>query len=693
MFAAFNTAHLHRRTLLKGGLASAALTSLGLGSSSIKAQAASGTVLVIGAGVAGLAAANKLKAAGFTVIVLEARFRTGGRVWTDRAGLGYACDMGAGWIHGPDGGNPVTSIAQQANAATFLTPDSSVQVFDASGADVTATQAGVWDPRYRDLLPQITEKANAATGDISVQEAINRIDPTHLTQPYMIYPLSAYGEFDAGGPIDLLSGRNWLSDSKFPGKDVLFPSGYDAVTNQLGVGLDVRFGQRVSAIDTSGSEVRVTTSGGTYTANHVVCTLPLGVLKSGSVTFTPALPSYVQSAIDRVKMGYVNKVFCDFENAFWPTDTQYFGAHTAEKGMLNYWLSYRKFSNINCLVGLAVGNAGLLLEALTDAEIMGRTTSQLRTMFGSATPAPRKINISRWTLDPLSGGSYSFAGVGSSPEDFGTLGSTISGKLYFAGEHTSTSYRGTVHGAYLEGMRAAEAILGSTGTSLTTFTPQSGWWWNAAESGRGFFIEIKNGTVFMAGYVYEVSGTPTWFVSAGSLSGSAYTGTMQTFTGGQTLTGSYKGATRGADLGNLSLQFLSATTATMTWPGGTTSLVRFPFGSGAAPQVESGWWWNPAESGRGFSLECQGSSLFIAGYMYTDTGKAIWYIASGALSASNVFVGQWAEFVGGQTIGGPYQAPTLANANVGSMQLAFSGPRSGVLTLPDGRTTSIERFL
>lgn len=683
---------IQRRTLLKAGLAGTALAAASWPGPS-RAQAVGRTAIVIGAGMAGLAAASRLKGAGFTVTVLEARQRIGGRIWTDRSVLGYACDMGAGWIHGPDGGNPITPLANQANAPRFLTPDESVQVFNAAGQDVTSTQAGTWDPRYRALIPQITQTATAAASDISVATAISQINPSFLTEPFMVYPLSAYGEFDSGGPIEDLSGRNWQSDSKYPGKDVLFPAGYDAVISQIGVGLDIRLGQQVTAVNASGSTVVVTTTSGSFTADFAVCTLPLGVLKKGNVSFTPALPASMQGAISRVKMGYVNKVFCDFGSAFWPTDVQYFGAHTAEKGMLNYWLSYRKFSSINCLVGLAVGNAGQTIEALTESEITDRVTAQLRTMFGSSTPAPRRINVSRWTLDPLAGGSYSFGNVGTSPEDFGAMGATVAGKLVFAGEHTSTQYRGTVHGAYLEGVRAADAILAGLALPTTDFTPQTGWWWNAAEPGRGFFIEIKNNNLFMAGYLYLADGKPTWFIAGGNMSGKTFNGTMQSYSGGQTLGGAYRPATQGPSLGSISLAFDTAISATLTWPGGTVALARYPFSSGAAVTVESGWWWNPAESGRGFSFEVQGNTLFMAGYVYSDAGQPSWYTATGPLAADGSFTGRWMEFAGGQSMGGSYRAPSIVNDNAGSVQMRFSSPRAGTLTLPNGSAIPIQRFL
>ena len=87
-----------RRRFLQAGAASAAALALGMQAKLSDAQTAGNSVIVIGAGIAGLAAAAKLKAAGLTVTVLEARGRVGGRIWTDRGVLGFPCDMGAGWI-------------------------------------------------------------------------------------------------------------------------------------------------------------------------------------------------------------------------------------------------------------------------------------------------------------------------------------------------------------------------------------------------------------------------------------------------------------------------------------------------------------------------------------------------------------------------------------------------------------------
>jgi hypothetical protein len=92
----------------------------------------------------------------------------------------------------------------------------------------------------------------------------------------------------------------------------------------------------------------------------------------------------------------------------------------------------------------------------------------------------------------------------------------------------------------------------------------TGWWWNASESGRGFFIEQRGSMIVMAGYIYDDAGNPTWFLAAGPVSNNVFTAEMQTYRNGQTLTGSYVGPTLGPSLGTITVQFTNAVTATVT---------------------------------------------------------------------------------------------------------------------------------
>ena len=228
--------------------------------------------------------------------------------------------------------------------------------------------------------------------------------------------------------------------------------------------------------------------------------------------------------------------------------------------------------------------------------------------------------------------------------------------------------------------------------------PQTGWWWNPAEGGRGFSIEAQGNNLFFAIFHYDASGRATWNVSPGpvSLGGSYFAGDFYGVTGGQTLGGPYKAPTA-TKAGTITLSFSDASHGTMTWPGGSIPIERQPFipGSLAAPplanQPESGWWWNPQESGRGFFIEWQQDRADIAGYMYDDQGNPIWYISVFATPDARTFTGSWWQFANGQVAGGAYKPATQVNANVAPVTITFTSSTTATMTLPNGRTTNLTR--
>src|SRR5271169_959800 len=175
--------------------------------------------------------------------------------------------------------------------------------------------------------------------------------------------------------------------------------------------------------------------------------------------------------------------------------------------------------------------------------------------------------------------------------------------------------------------------------------PASGYWWNPAEAGRGFVIEIQGSQIFMAGFLYAASGEATWVASFGPMtSPTQYSGPLVTYSGGETLTGSYQPATQNSTpVGTIAISFTDDTHGSVTWPGGTTPIQRFdivPGGSTAAQPAtnpEVGWWWNPNEGGRGFAVEVQNGTMYFAGYMYDTSGNSTWYLASGPMASSTSF--------------------------------------------------------
>jgi subtilisin family serine protease len=227
--------------------------------------------------------------------------------------------------------------------------------------------------------------------------------------------------------------------------------------------------------------------------------------------------------------------------------------------------------------------------------------------------------------------------------------------------------------------------------------PQSGVWWNPAENGRGYVIEIRDGKLNFGAYLYDATGRATWVSSgpAAMQSATRYTGTLDAYAAGQTLTGPYKPAVPRGTLGNVTLDFTGQTTATLTWPGGTVRLERFRFGSTAPATTfapEAGVWWNPQESGRGWSMEVQNGVLALTGFMYDAAGDPTWHLAVGPMSSATTFSGNFIQYANGQTLTGAYKPASVVNANAGSVSVRFIDTANAVLTLPDGRNITLEKF-
>ncbi|MCU6432729.1 hypothetical protein LPB67_02920 [Undibacterium sp. Jales W-56] len=238
-----------------------------------------------------------------------------------------------------------------------------------------------------------------------------------------------------------------------------------------------------------------------------------------------------------------------------------------------------------------------------------------------------------------------------------------------------------------------------TGNSYAV-TPQSGWWWNPSEGGRGFTLEVQNGSMFMAGYLYDQSGRATWYAAGPSLmNGSNFTAQLTTYLGGQTLDGSYHPTTGTMNSGTISMNFKDPSHGTLTWPGGTIPIERFDIVPSGASSVspagspETGWWWNASEGGRGFSVEIQNGTMFLAGYMYDSGGNPIWY-ASGPTAMVNQYnyQGKWQQYGNGQTLTGLYKPASVVNGNAGSVSLTFNSPTTATLILPNGVSIPLSRF-
>ena len=226
----------------------------------------------------------------------------------------------------------------------------------------------------------------------------------------------------------------------------------------------------------------------------------------------------------------------------------------------------------------------------------------------------------------------------------------------------------------------AVGMLAALRLGLAYAAPEVGWWWNPDESGRGFFIESQGGILYMAAYFYADDGRARWLVAGGPNSDPYhYRGRLLEYHGGQTLLGPYVAPAPPVDAGAISIDFSDDRHGTMSWPGGTVSIQREIFDSGQAVfQPQSGWWWNPAESGSGYSIEVQGANLFLVGFMYDSGGNPVWNFSAGPMATPTTYSGSLLRFADGQTLTGAYHPPS-APTTIGSLAVSFTAEDAATL--------------
>ena len=415
-------------------------------------------VLVLGAGISGLAAARTLTDKGVSVIVLEARDRIGGRMWTDSS-LGLPLDLGASWIHGVSG-NPITELAKRFGIQTAVTDYDNGIVYDFDGRELSEDEYVKIEDLFDSIYDEVAQMQDDTDNDMPLQQAFEQVLSNMNLSSEELHRLQFYiqGEFalESGADPDHLSLWEWDQDEEFSGDDVVFPQGYNQITDGLAKGLDIRLGVKVTSISYGADGVDVETPSGAFSGEKAVVTFPLGVLKQAAVKFDPPLPESKQSAIDRLDMGVLNKVYLKFPEVFWDEEFEEIAYMGEQVGEWCDWLNFVPYIGEPVLMAFHGGAKGYALEELSDDEIIAGAMKTLRVIYGDSIPEPEGFLITRWGKDPLAFGSYSHIPPFASGEDYDALFEPVDDVLYFAGEATSREYPATVHGAYLSGVAAAE---------------------------------------------------------------------------------------------------------------------------------------------------------------------------------------------------------------------------------------------
>ncbi len=418
-------------------------------------------VAVIGAGIAGLAAAGAAAAAGLRCVVLEARDRVGGRIWTSNAWGDLPVDLGASWIHGTEG-NPVYEEANRLGLATKIFD---VGSFDGGGSAVyyagngTELDGDEVEVNSHQVIGYLENTADAQdAGRRSLRTALGDLPPRLgelYRDPVVEAAVTDYAG-DYGATLDDLALRALDEEDSFAGAQRVFPAGYGQLTQRLAESVPVRLRVRVTSVSLRDpGRVVVDTSDGQWRAAKAIVTVPLGVLKSGAIRFDPPLPEGHQQAIKALGFGRFEKLVLRFDTAFWD-DVDQIQVAGRPGQPFSGWYNLNRVAGRPALMAINGGAAAAAIDGMPLDRQTALATEVLAAIYPGRFRQPVAAQASGWWADEFSRGSYSFTAVGSGPKDREELAEPVGGRLWLAGEAVHPGLHSTVHGAWLSGRAAAE---------------------------------------------------------------------------------------------------------------------------------------------------------------------------------------------------------------------------------------------
>ncbi|KAJ1555880.1 putative lysine-specific histone demethylase 1 [Cladochytrium tenue] len=445
-------------------------------------------------------------------------------------------DLGASWIHGLDG-NPLLPFVDASGYEDGGDGGSSPHLGNTPPPGVIVTEFGrgvqLHDPRSH--APVASERAGGFAEALFDMYARMRAAAVARGRDGNVgVSLQDYIDSDT----------EWLravdeeyNVDGFEGENGLLANGYTALLRKMSARFVdhpgvIRLNTEVDRIVMGPDSVSVFTKDSTeFTAPHVICTLPLGVLQhrlslnSDSALaattappllplFTPPLPARNLAGLSRLRAGLLDKVLLRFRRAFWPPAAammQAFSPDLPDDGYVsffNYAAIYKQMrdaargraggTDVESSVADGVGEgeeevpqvllafvsarAAEELEAAGDAAAVRVVVRQLERMFGHDAVAGGELldaHFTTWRRDPFARGSYSHIGLEGDQSSFENAGASVMApggvgggdvveRLHFAGEHTIRDHFATVHGAVLSGFRAAEKVAASLGAGGNT---------------------------------------------------------------------------------------------------------------------------------------------------------------------------------------------------------------------------------
>ena len=443
-------------------------------------QETTADVAIIGAGVAGLEAARILHDAGIDVVVLEARERIGGRIFTRRSeSLSVPIELGAEFVHGS-----APELREVGSNAYLAILDIEGDRWQSHGGKLRPLGSDFWSE-----LEDVMGRLRSSGPDRSFEQFLKAL-PRRASHARTL-ALQFVTGFHAADPT--LVSEHALAEGGSPGDDEREKRigrvihGYDCIPQWISRQIldRVRLGTIVTEVQWAPGSVHIAVRNGsgpadsTVTARAVVISLPIGVLQAtpgepGAVAFSPTLERYEnwQAARSCMAMGTVTRVALQLRDTFWKSERfvrrtgrqdldRLSFLHTRDPDFPVWWTSYPVDAPM--LIAWCGGPRGKELSTMSEEETADRAVASLARQFGMSRREARRLVVAtwhhNWDTDPFTRGAYSYIVVDGNGSP-ARLARPIKRTLFFAGEASDPDGRtGTVHGAIATGRRAAKQVL------------------------------------------------------------------------------------------------------------------------------------------------------------------------------------------------------------------------------------------